>query len=278
MIALHARRSAASMAAWRSAYPDRPLLLVLTGTDLYRDIDSDAAAQRSLAAADALVVLNELGAACLPPPLRPRCHVLLQSCAARQPLPKTRAASARADGRPPARGEGSADLLRARRRGWRRAATSRFDHIGGALDPALGEEAAALQRSQPRYRWLGALPHAATRRRIQARACAGACQPHGRRRARGHRGGAQRHAGAGLAHRRQRRAARRRLRGLLPGRATPRRWRPCWSARATMRLCCPACSRQSERRAPLFAPAPAKRRAAPTAGRTARPTHPEETQ
>ena len=43
-----------------------------------------------------------------------------------------------------------------------------LDHIGGALDPALGEEAAALAATLPNYRWLGALPHAATRRRIQA--------------------------------------------------------------------------------------------------------------
>ena len=55
LIALHARRSAASIAAWREAHPRRPVLLVLTGTDLYRDIAGDATAQRSLALADRLV-------------------------------------------------------------------------------------------------------------------------------------------------------------------------------------------------------------------------------
>lgn len=65
-IALHARRSAASIDAWRSTHPDRPLLVVLTGTDLYRDIAFDADAQRSLRQADALVVLNGLGARSLP--------------------------------------------------------------------------------------------------------------------------------------------------------------------------------------------------------------------
>ena len=48
LIALHARRSATSIAAWAQAHPDRPLVVVLTGTDLYRDIATDAAAQRSL--------------------------------------------------------------------------------------------------------------------------------------------------------------------------------------------------------------------------------------
>jgi glycosyltransferase involved in cell wall biosynthesis len=44
----------------------------------------------------------------------------------------------------------------------------RLDHIGAPLDAALGDEARALTQAQPNYRWLGALPHAATRARIQA--------------------------------------------------------------------------------------------------------------
>jgi hypothetical protein len=59
MIALHARRSAASIAAW--AATGKPLVVVLTGTDLYRDIADDRDAQRSLDLADRLVVLQELG-------------------------------------------------------------------------------------------------------------------------------------------------------------------------------------------------------------------------
>jgi len=167
MIALHARRSAASISAWRAAHPQRPLLLTLTGTDLYRDIDTDVSAQQSLEIADALVVLNELGADRLPVALRPKCHVLLQSCRPRRTLTKTsrhlRAlmvghlrdekdpltyfrAARRLAGRP--------DIL--------------LDHVGAALAPALGTEAGALAGAQPNYRWLGGLPHAATRRRIQA--------------------------------------------------------------------------------------------------------------
>jgi putative glycosyltransferase (TIGR04348 family) len=166
MIALHARRSAASVAAWRAAFPQRPLLLALTGTDLYRDIDTNAAAQRALAAADALVVLNELGACRLPPALRPRCHVVLQSCALRRTLPKT-AAHLRAlmvghlrDEKDPRTYFRAVARLAPR-------SDLRFDHVGSALDEALGHEAAALQRAQAHYRWLGALGHAATRRRIQ---------------------------------------------------------------------------------------------------------------
>jgi putative glycosyltransferase (TIGR04348 family) len=167
LIALHARRSAESIVAWRAAHPARPLVLVLTGTDLYRDIHEDASARRSLELADALVVLNELGAQALPGPLRAKAHVVLQSCAARAPLPR------------PAR------HLRALMVGhlrdekdprcyWRAARRLagrpdiRLDHVGAALDPVLGEEAAALAAVQPGFRWLGGLPHAAVRRRIQA--------------------------------------------------------------------------------------------------------------
>ena len=48
MIALHARRSAASVLQWHAQHPNRQnrsqasVIVVLTGTDLYRDIAVDA--------------------------------------------------------------------------------------------------------------------------------------------------------------------------------------------------------------------------------------------
>lgn len=167
MVALHARRSAASVAAWRAVFPQRPLVLVLTGTDLYRDIHHDAAAQQSLAAADRLVVLNELGAAELPERWRGKAVVCLQSATARVPLAKT-GRHLRAlmvghlrDEKSPQTYFEAARLLAGR-------TDILLDHVGGALDESLADEARALMREQPRYRWLGALPHGATRARIQA--------------------------------------------------------------------------------------------------------------
>ena len=61
MIGLHARRSAPSIAAWARARGSSRLAVVLTGTDLYKDIRTDASAQHSLEAASHLVVLQELG-------------------------------------------------------------------------------------------------------------------------------------------------------------------------------------------------------------------------
>jgi putative glycosyltransferase (TIGR04348 family) len=167
MIALHARRSATSIQAWRAAHAHRPLILVLTGTDLYRDIDIDAQAQHSLALADALVVLNELGARRLPEAVRGKAHVILQSCSARMPRHKpTRHLRALMVGH--LRDEKDPRTY------WRavQQLTSRtdmhFDQIGDALDPELGAEAAALTTAQRSYRWFGGLPHGLVRRHIQA--------------------------------------------------------------------------------------------------------------
>jgi putative glycosyltransferase (TIGR04348 family) len=167
MVALHARRSAPSVAAWRALPVSRPLVVVLTGTDLYRDIVQDASAQRSLQLADRLVVLNELGLNSLPECLRAKGVVCLQSTPARQPLAKTSrhlralmVGHLRDEKSPQTYFEAAAQL----------AARSDIllDHVGAGLDEALAAQARMLMQQQPRYRWLGALPHAATRRRIQA--------------------------------------------------------------------------------------------------------------
>jgi putative glycosyltransferase (TIGR04348 family) len=167
MVALHARRSSAAVLAWREAHPRRPLLLALTGTDLYRDIDTDADARACLGLADALVVLNERGGRRLPAALRARCHVVLQSCSLRATVPKPRSrlravmvGHLRAE-KDPETFFRAARLLAGR-------PDILLDHVGSALDPGLGKRAAALARQQPAYRWLGALPHEATRRRIQS--------------------------------------------------------------------------------------------------------------
>src|SRR5262249_48391950 len=59
LIALHARRSRAAIAAWRAERGSAPLVVALTGTDLYRDVAAgDAAALASLRDADRLIVLQ----------------------------------------------------------------------------------------------------------------------------------------------------------------------------------------------------------------------------
>lgn len=166
LIALHARRSAASIEAWARAHPQAPLVVVLTGTDLYRDIHSDAAARRSLELAQRLVVLQERGPLALPPPLRERCRVVFQSAPARAPLPKPqRFLRALMVGH--LRDEKSPQTLFEAARLIAPGEGIRIDHIGEALDPALGEAARATAAACPHYRWLGPLPHAEVLRRLQ---------------------------------------------------------------------------------------------------------------
>lgn len=167
MIALHARRSAASIQAWSRASPRRPLAVVLTGTDLYGDIATDALMQQSLQAADRLVVLNELGAQQLPAPWRPKVDVCLPSCSLRQVKHKS-GRHLRAVMVGHLREEKSPQTFFEAARLLMHRDDILLDHIGGALDPRLGEQAQQLAKEDPRYRWLGPLSHEQARTRIQS--------------------------------------------------------------------------------------------------------------
>lgn len=94
MVALHAWRSAAAVERFRAHYPDRPLILALTGTDLYRFLASDpVVTARSMTLADRLVVLHDLAHEALDPALRPKVRVIHQSALALARHPRRRAVS-----------------------------------------------------------------------------------------------------------------------------------------------------------------------------------------
>jgi putative glycosyltransferase (TIGR04348 family) len=167
LIALHARRSSPSIAAFAAAFPARPAVLVLTGTDLYRDIKTDADARQSLQLARRLVVLQEAGLRELDARLREKTCVIHQSAASLKPL--VRNGNARhidvvmighlREEKDPLTYMRAAALVTAPK--------LRITHIGGALDPTLGEQALATQLALPRYRWLGNLPHAKARQHLR---------------------------------------------------------------------------------------------------------------
>lgn len=166
LLALHARRSADSILAWSQAHPQRPLVVALTGTDLYRDIITDTAAQRSLALAQRLIVLQDQGPLALPAAWRAKARVVLQSSTRRQTLAKT---SARLrivvvghlrDEKWPQTIFEAARLLSPDE-------GICIDHIGRGLDPSLADAARATQTVCRHYRWWGGLSHGATRARIQ---------------------------------------------------------------------------------------------------------------
>ena len=166
MIALHARRSAPSIAAWHARHGSARLAVVLTGTDLYRDIAQDDAARRSLELAGTLVVLQERAPLALPAALRRKTRIVFQSAVAgRTPAKARRHLRAVMVGH--LREEKSPETLFAAARLLADRDDVLIDHIGSALDAGLGRAAAATMAACPRYRWLGNLPHADTLRRIR---------------------------------------------------------------------------------------------------------------
>jgi putative glycosyltransferase (TIGR04348 family) len=160
LVALHAHKSASSVVRFRDEHPDRPIVLALTGTDLYDEIRTFPDARRSMELATRLVVLQPAGLAELPEAVRIKTRVIIQS--AERPL---RAAApdrsvfqvcVLAHLRPvkdPLRTAFAVRLV---------PSSSRIQvvHLGNALDESLAEEALREMAINPRYRWLGERPHA----------------------------------------------------------------------------------------------------------------------
>jgi putative glycosyltransferase (TIGR04348 family) len=166
MLALHARRSAGAIESWAQVNGPTRLGLVLTGTDLYGDILTDARAQRSLELAGRLVVLQELGPEALPLHARAKARVIFQSAAAWQPLAKTpRRLVALMVGH--LRAVKSPQTLFEAARLLKDHADIQIRHVGDASDARWAALAEAAASECPNYLWLGGMPHAATRRAIQ---------------------------------------------------------------------------------------------------------------
>jgi putative glycosyltransferase (TIGR04348 family) len=166
LLALHARRSATSIAAWAQAHPTRPLVLALTGTDLYHDIHHDADAQHSLDLAHQLIVLQDQGLAELPQDLRSKAHVIFQSSTPLPSVDKT-TAHLRVLMVGHLRDEKCPHVLWQVAQALSTEDNIYIDHIGKALDPDLGTQAQRVADQYPHYRWLGEQPHMHTRRSIQ---------------------------------------------------------------------------------------------------------------
>jgi putative glycosyltransferase (TIGR04348 family) len=163
LIALHARKSADAARAFRERHPERPLVVALTGTDLYKDLPGNPQARRSIAIADRLIVLQPAALARLPAEARRKARVIHQSAIP----PARRARRAResfdvcvlAHLRPvkdPFRAALAARLLSA-------ASRVRIVHAGRSLTPALAARARAEMARNSRYIWVGERSHTAAR-------------------------------------------------------------------------------------------------------------------
>ncbi|HEV7391003.1 MAG TPA: selenoneine biosynthesis selenosugar synthase SenB [Burkholderiales bacterium] len=158
MIALHARRSFDSIRRYAHVYPERPLIVVLTGTDVYRDIRSDADAKRALELATRLVVLQEMAVKELTSALRRKARVIYQSSrtVARAPALSSCfeviVSGHLREEKDPFRTAAALEYLPGSSR-------IRVTHVGRALSADAAAEACAWMEREPRYRWIGEVPH-----------------------------------------------------------------------------------------------------------------------
>jgi len=79
LVALHARRSHSSIIGFRRHNPAAPVIVALTGTDLYRDIRTNRQAQKSLEIATRIIVLQAKAIDELRPSLQDKTRVIYQS-------------------------------------------------------------------------------------------------------------------------------------------------------------------------------------------------------
>jgi putative glycosyltransferase (TIGR04348 family) len=164
MVAVHAWRSAAAIEKFKSTYPARPVVLQLSGTDIYHYIDADPVPTlRAMALADRLVALNDLARRVVPKRLRARLSVIHQSA---KPLPRPRRPGQAVvvavighlrDVKDPLRAAKAARLLPADSR-------IRVEQVGRAYTPQWAARARAEMAANPRYFWRDDVPAAAVRR------------------------------------------------------------------------------------------------------------------
>ena len=165
MVAVHAWRSAEAIERFKTAYPERPLVLQLSGTDIYGTLASDPVPTlQSMELADRLVALNDLAWKVVPRRLHKKLMVMHQSA---EPLTEPRRLSPRAvvisvighlrDVKDPLRAAEAARLLPADSR-------VRIEQVGLAYTRDWARRARAEMADNPRYRWRDDVPAAGVRR------------------------------------------------------------------------------------------------------------------
>ena len=158
LIAVHAGHSARSLDRFRDERPESPVLLLLSGTDLYRDLKKQPDLMRQLETATRLLVLQPSALDDVPVELHAKVDVMVQSAQA----PRRQRVN---DGvfricvlghlravKDPFRAAAAVRLL---------PPTSRVQvvHVGAALDDEHAVRAVAESQDNPRYEWRGELPH-----------------------------------------------------------------------------------------------------------------------
>ena len=165
LLALHARRSASAVRRFRER-SSAPLVVALTGTDLYRDLPASVPARRSLDIADALVVLQPLAVdrlRTLCPSWADKARVIWQSVTPiAEVAPRKRTFDVCVVGH--LRDEKDPLRVALAARHVPLESRIRVVQLGGALTAEWRQRALREADENPRYRWLGERPRHEARR------------------------------------------------------------------------------------------------------------------
>ena len=165
LIALHAYRSHQSIVQFKKKYPSRPIVLILTGTDLYRDIQNHSEVVQSMEMADRLIVLQSSALDSIPPSLRYKVQVIYQSVEIDLPDPVAKedflvsVIGHLREEKDPFCVARSLPLL---------PSDSKITvrHLGQAMNSQMGDLARNYNATLNRYQWIGEVSHADTLRML----------------------------------------------------------------------------------------------------------------
>ncbi|MEV6906410.1 selenoneine biosynthesis selenosugar synthase SenB [Amycolatopsis sp. NPDC051071] len=157
LVALHARKSEAAIRAFSADWPEAPIVVALTGTDLYPDLVAGGVDLSLLERAARIVVLQPQGLLQLPPELRSRTRVITQSM---PPIDGEEPAEDRFEIAFLAHARPVKDPLRLSEAVRALPSSSRITvtHVGGVREDDIGDRLRAESIENPRYGWLGPLP------------------------------------------------------------------------------------------------------------------------
>ena len=165
MVAVHAWRSAAAIEQFKTRYAGRPVILQLSGTDIYQYLKTDPIPTlRAMELADRLVALNDLAWRVVPKHLRAHLCVIHQSAT---PPPTPRRPNRGSvtvsvighlrDVKDPLRAAEASRLLPPESR-------VRIEQAGRAYTPEWAKRARQEMKTNPRYTWHDDIPASAARR------------------------------------------------------------------------------------------------------------------
>ena len=161
LIALHAYRSHASIAQFRKIYPHRPIILIMTGTDLYRDMPSHPEVLKSMEIADAIVILQSAALMMIPKHFQLKTHVIYQSTKSvkrKVLLKKSFLISVIGHLRPEKDPFCTPESLKY----LRPESKIQVLHLGKAMSPEMKSLAKAYNKELKNYQWLDELSHSET--------------------------------------------------------------------------------------------------------------------